>query len=220
MVPVGGRGDRYLEHAARIAVLPRSDHPIAGGGATPYCGRPCPGGVAGCPEHARSARLAAAEEDDIGIWQSLWWAVRRRRAVLPGEVALSYTSRIGVMLWATIGLTPVEMAAVHVLLPWHGARVVLLVLSVVSLVVMVALALGLRQRPHVVTPDRLVLRFGHLREVVVRLADVVGAAAGTTVDHPRMLEAGDGRVALSVLGESSVRLTLRPGAVVTVDGRP
>jgi hypothetical protein len=95
-----------------------------------------------------------------------------------------------------------------------------LVLSVVSLVWMLGFAFGLQQRPHVVRADRLVLRFGHLREVAVPLADVVDARVATTVDHPRILEVGGGRVALSVLGESNVRLRLGPGAVVTVDGAP
>jgi hypothetical protein len=162
-------------------------------------------------------RLVRAE---LGLWQSLWWAVRRRRAVAPGQTPFSYTSRIGVMLWATIALTPVEMAAVHVLLPWQSVRIVVLVLSLVSLVWMAGFAFGLQQRPHVLDGERLVVRFGHLREVVVRVADVVDARAATTVDHRRNLEAADGRVALSVLGESSVRLHLRAGATVDLDGRP
>ncbi|WP_222266210.1 hypothetical protein [Modestobacter marinus] len=160
-------------------------------------------------------RLVRAE---VGLWQSLWWAVRRRRAVTPGQTAFSATSRIGVMLWATIALTPVEMAAVHVLLPWQSVRVVVLVVSLVSLVWMVGFALALQQRPHVLDSERLIVRFGSLREVVVRLADVVDARAATTVDHRRSLEVADRRVALSVLGESSVRLQLRPGAAVGLDG--
>jgi hypothetical protein len=164
--------------------------------------------------------LVLLVRSETGMWQSLWWAVCRRRAVLPGQTALSYTSRIGVMLWVTIALTPIEMAAVHVLLPWHAVRVVVLVLSVVSLVWMLGFTLGLQQRPHVLGPDQLVLRFGHLREVVVPLADVVDARAATTVDHPRNLQLGEGQVALSVLGESSVRLQLRQGTVLSLDGRP
>jgi hypothetical protein len=163
--------------------------------------------------------LVALARVELGMWQSLWWGLCRRRAVLPRQTALSYTSRIGVMLWVTIALTPVEMAAVHVLLPWHTARVVVLVVSVVSLVWMLGFTLGLQQRPHVLGADQLIVRFGHLRELVVPLADVVDARAATTVDHPRNLQVGDGQVALSVLGESSVRLQLRPGAVVMLDGR-
>jgi hypothetical protein len=166
---------------------------------------------------ALPARLVRAE---LALWRSLWWAVRRRRAVAPGQTAFSYTSRIGVMLWTTIALTPVEIVAVHLLLPWPTARVVVLVLSVGSLVWMLGFAFALQQRPHVLDGERLAVRFGSLREVVVRVADVVDARAATTVDHRRNLEVTDGQVVLSVLGESSVRVQLRPGATVELDGRP
>ncbi len=166
---------------------------------------------------ALPARLVRAE---LALWRSLWWAVRRRREVAPGQAAFSCTSRVGVMLWATIALTPIEIVAVHLLLPWQTVRVVVLVLSVVSLVWMVGFAFGLQQRPHVLDGERLVVRFGTLREAVVRVADVLDARAATTVDHRKNLEVTDGQVALSVLGESSVRLRLRPGATVELDGRP
>lgn len=155
----------------------------------------------------------------MGIGRALWWTVLRRRAVEPGQTAFAYTSRIGVMLWVTIALTPVEMGVVHTLLPWHTARLVVLVLSAVSLVAMTGFALSLRQRPHVLGADDLLLRFGHLRELVVPVADVLTARATTTLDHRRNLEVADGQVAMSVLGESSVRLQLRPGAQVRLDGR-
>jgi len=162
-------------------------------------------------------RVARAE---AGTWRSLWWAVRRRRAVGPGEVPLPYTSRIGVLLWMTILLSPVEVVVVHLLLPWETVRLVVLVVSLVSLVWLLGFALALQQRPHVLGPDRLVLRFGALREAVVATADIVEAGAATTVDHRRDLEVGEGSVALSVVGESSVRLRLRPGATVLLDGAP
>ncbi|GAB4079779.1 hypothetical protein GCU67_01660 [Modestobacter muralis] len=155
-----------------------------------------------------------------GSCRSLWWAVRRHRAVEPGEVPLSYTSRIGVMLWVTVLLSPVEGVAVHLLLPWETVRLVVGVVSLVALVVTLGLTLSFQQRPHVLGPDLLVLRFGSLREVVVPTADVLEARAATTVDHGRTLEVDGRSVVLSVLGESSVRLRLRPGATVLLDGAP
>ena len=163
---------------------------------------------------------AALLRAQAGICRSLWWAVRRRRAVEPGEVPLSHTSRIGVMLWATVLLTPVEVVAVHLLLPWETVRLVVGVVSLVALVATLGLTLSFQQRPHVLAPDRLVLRFGSLREVVVPTADVLEARTATTLDHRRTLEVDERSVALSVLGESSVRLRLRPGTTVLVDGAP
>jgi hypothetical protein len=151
-----------------------------------------------------------------GTAQALWWAMCRRRAVAPGATAFSYTSRIGVMLWVTIALTPVEVLAVHLLLPWDVVRWVVLVLSLVTLVGSIAFALALGQRPHTLDRDRLTLRFAFLHQVVVPVADVVAVTARTTLDHRRTLERADGELSLSVLGETSVRLQLRPGAVVAV----
>jgi hypothetical protein len=175
--------------------------------------------VAGLEATAPRA-LVVLVRSEFGIWQSLAWALCRRCAVLPGQLPLSYTSRIGMMLGVTIALAPLEMAAVHVLLPWQTGRTVVLVVSLVSLVRMLGSTLGLQQRPHVLGADQWVLRFGQLREIVVPRTDVVDARAATRVDQPRTLEVGDGSMALSVLGESIGRLQLRPGAVVDVDGRP
>ena len=90
--------------------------------------------------------------------------------------------------------------------------------SVVALLVTVGFTLSLGQRPHTLDRDELRLRFSSLREVVVPVADVVAVRPRTTLDQPRVLAVTDGEVALSVLGETSVRLELRPGATVRVAG--
>jgi hypothetical protein len=151
-----------------------------------------------------------------GTVQALWWALRRRRAVPRGAAAFTYSSRIGVMLWVTIGLTPVEVGAVHLLLPWPAVRWVVLALSLVTLLASIAFALSLGQRPHTLDRDELTLRFTFLREVVVPVADVVAARPRTTLDRQRVLEVGDGEVSMSVLGETSIRLELRPGSAVRI----
>jgi hypothetical protein len=153
-----------------------------------------------------------------GTLGALWWALRRRRDVPPGAAAFSYSSRMGVMLWVTIALTPVEVGAVHLLLPWPAVRWVLVGLSVVTLLVTVGFALSLGQRPHTLDREELRLRFSSLREVVVPVADVVAVRPRTTLDQQRVLAVDDGQVSLSVLGETSVRLQLRPGATVRVAG--
>jgi hypothetical protein len=80
-----------------------------------------------------------------------------------GAAAFTCTSRIGVMLWTTIGLTPVEVAAVHLLLPWSTVRWTVVALSPVTLLATVAVALALGQRPHTLDRDRLTVRFAFRR---------------------------------------------------------
>jgi hypothetical protein len=125
---------------------------------------------------------------------------------------------MGVMLSVTIALTPVEVGVVHLLLPWPAVRWALIGLSVVTLLATVGFALSLGQRPHTVDRDELRLRFSFLREVVVPVGDVVAVRPRTTLDQPRVLAVDDGEVSLSVLGETSVRVELRPGATVRVAG--
>ena len=161
--------------------------------------------------------LVLVLRSELGMWRALAWAVRRRRSVAPEDVVLTYSSRMGVMLWVTIALTPIEALALHLLVPWETVRWGLLALSVYGLLWMVAFALALGQRPHTLDADELVLRFAHLREAAVRVADVVAATASTTVDHRRNLEQTDGLLALSVLGETSVQLQLRPGSTVRLE---
>jgi hypothetical protein len=65
-------------------------------------------------------RLARAE---IGLFRSLWWAVRGRRAVREGELPLPYADRFTVMLWAICCLGALELGVVHVLTArWPAAR--------------------------------------------------------------------------------------------------
>ncbi|MGY1750881.1 hypothetical protein [Modestobacter sp. SYSU DS0511] len=155
---------------------------------------------------------------ELGVGRALFWALRRRTVVRPGEQPFSYTSRIGVVLGTVIGLTPVELGVVRLLLPWPTVRWVVLALGLWGLVWLIGFALSLRQNPHTLGPDQLTLRFGQLRTARVRLADVAAARVAATDGAKRTLEVTPEQVALSLMGETSVRLTLRPGATVDLDG--
>ncbi|MGY1844949.1 hypothetical protein [Modestobacter sp. SYSU DS0875] len=156
---------------------------------------------------------------ELGVLRALGWAVRRHTVVRPGEEAFTYTSRIGVMLGTVIGLTPVEIGVVHLLLPWPTVRWVVFALAVWGMVWLIGFTLSLRQSPHTLGTDVLTLRFGQLRTVRVRLADVTEARVVATDGAKRTLEVAAGLVALSVMEETSVRLALRPGAAVDLDGQ-
>ncbi|MGY1839680.1 MULTISPECIES: hypothetical protein [unclassified Modestobacter] len=156
---------------------------------------------------------------ELGVLRALGWAVRRRTVVRPGEEAFSYTSRIGVLLGVVIGLTPVEIGVVHLLLPWPTVRWVVFALALWGMAWLIGFALSLRQNPHILGADELTLRFGQLRTAQVRLADVAEARVAATDGAERNFEVTADRVALSVAGETSVRLALRPGAAIELDGR-
>jgi len=162
-------------------------------------------------------RLARAE---IGLFRSLWWAVRGRRAVAPGEVPLSYGDRFTEMIWAVCGLRALELAVVHVLTArWPALRWTLFALGVYAFLWVLGFGLSLRQHPHVLRDGELVLRFGHLRSLSVPLDRLTSVRREAVAGHKRNLVLEDDGVVMSVMGDTSVRLGFDPPADVEVAGR-
>jgi hypothetical protein len=177
---------------------------------------------------AASAGLAAALPAPVawflraeaGTARALWRAVRRHaRTDDPDDVVLPYTDRIAVMLWTTVGLGVVETVVVHLLVPWPALRWVLLALSGYGLLWVAGLACSLRQHPHVVRADELVLRFAHLRATRVPLAGLASARRDVRTGHRHNVERLGGTLSLSVAGETSVELAFDPPVEVAVRGR-
>lgn len=163
--------------------------------------------------------VVALAEAEIGLWCSLWWAVRRRRAVAPDEVAISYSDRFTVMLWAVCCLGGLELVVVHALTArWPVVRWTLFVLGIYALVWFVSFGLSLRQRPHVLAGDDLVLRFGHFRTVRVPLDRIATVRRAVVSGHRRNLVLGGGDLTMSVMGDTNVELRLEPAAEVEVAG--
>ena len=159
--------------------------------------------------------VVALAEAEIGIWRSLWWAVRRRRDVGPGDVALRYSDRFGVMAWGFCCLGALEVGIVHVLTArWPVLRWTLFVIGVYALVWFVAFACSLRQRPHLLRESELVLRFGHFRSTVVPLAGLTGVRSAVVAGHRRTVVLDGDRLAVSVMGDTNVELQFDPGTVV------
>jgi hypothetical protein len=156
---------------------------------------------------------------EAGIVRALCWAVSRRRAVEAADVVIPYTDRIGVLLGMTAGLGVVEAVVVHVLVPWATARWVLLALSVYGLLWVIGLAFSLRQHPHVLRGDELLLRFGHFRTTHVPLAHLLRARREVRNGHKHNVEIGDGTLSLSVAGETAVELEFSPAVEIEVRGR-
>jgi hypothetical protein len=160
--------------------------------------------------------LAVAE---IGLWRSLWWAVRSRRDVGPGEVAISYSDRFTVMLWAVCCLGGLELAVVHVVTArWPVVRWTLFALGIYALVWFVSFGLSLRQRPHVLADGELVLRFGWFRELRVPLQGLAVVRTGAVTGHRRNLVLDGTDLAMSVMGDTNVELRFDPPVEAEVAG--
>ncbi|RBY78333.1 hypothetical protein DQ238_12735 [Geodermatophilus sp. TF02-6] len=159
-------------------------------------------------------RLARAE---VGILRLLWWAVRRREDVGPGDTALGYAGRFGVVLVVLTVLGVLETGVLHVLVLWETVRWGLVVVSVYALVWSVGFASSPRQHPHLLRDGELVLRSGHLHAFAVPLSGLVAARRSVVSDHRRTVVHDGERLVVSVMGDPNVELRLDPP--VRVAGR-
>jgi hypothetical protein len=161
--------------------------------------------------------LAIAE---IGLWRALWWAVRRRRDVGPGELPIPYADRFSVVTWAICCLGALELAVVHVLTArWPVARWALFAVGVYALLWMLAFDFSLRQRPHLLRDGTLVLRFGHFRTTTVPLADLISVTGSVVAGHEGTVVLDGDRLALPVMSDTNIELRFDPPATVEVKGR-
>ncbi|MGY1621333.1 hypothetical protein ACI789_03930 [Geodermatophilus sp. SYSU D00965] len=164
--------------------------------------------------------LQSVARSEAGIARALVDGVRRRREVRPGEAALPYAGRFGLVVGVLCVLGGLETVVVHLLLPWEVARWVLLAVSVYALLWMVGFGLSLRQHPHVVRDGALVLRFGHLRSVVVPLSGLVAVRRHVETGHRRTVVHDGDRLVVSVMGDTNVELRVDPPVRVPGQAAP
>ncbi|WP_448627451.1 hypothetical protein [Geodermatophilus sp. URMC 64] len=108
-------------------------------------------------------RLLAYE---LGMWRSLYrWVLRR--PVAPDGEAFGYAGVVTPVIWAFIGVSAIEVPAVHLLLPWDAVRRVALVLGVYGLLWMVGMLAALKVHPHVLDAGGLRVRNGLSLDVTV-----------------------------------------------------
>lgn len=145
----------------------------------------------------REARLLNA----LGRW------LRRRPDVPPGATPLPVGRDERVTGWALLVASLVEMAAVHLLLPWPAVRTVLLVVSAYGTVLLVALLADRAIRPHLLLADALRLRAGGAVDVSLPLS-AVGGVALRRRDAPRPVAFDDGALVLASGGQTQLEVSL------------
>jgi hypothetical protein len=119
----------------------------------------------------------------------------------------------------------VEIPVAHVLVPWHGLRVALLVLGVWGLLWMIGLLAGLRSYPHLLEAGVLRVRNGPMHDIAIPMADIAAVTSGEKslpssmwVLQPEPTARG-AHLRVGVSGQVNVHLALhRPLDVVTRKG--
>lgn len=165
------------------------------------------------------AGVRSSARSQLGLARALWWALRGRADVGPADVPLPYNGLDRAVLWTITVLGVLETGIVHVLVSWPVLRWPLLVLSVYGLLAFLAFSVTMRQHPHLLRGDVLVLRFGHFRCARVPLDSLTSVARNVDNTHKRNVSVeGDG-LTVAFMGGTNVELRFSPDAVVEVDGR-
>lgn len=152
--------------------------------------------------------------------RALWLAVRRQDdGVGQGDRAFGYAEGLAATMGALTALAVVELAVVHLAVPWQGLRTALLVLGVWTVVAVLGVWAGLRRYPHVVGPDALVLRAGP--HVAVRVPrDSITRVRRESRHEPALVRVVDGTLHLPVHGSTSLLVELdRPVVAALSWGR-
>lgn len=163
---------------------------------------------------------------EINIYKSLLRWVLRRPSVPPGSAPVGYARMVTPVLALWIFGSAVEVPVVHVLVPWHGVRITLLVLGVWSLMWMVGFLAGLRSYPHLLQPDTLRIRNGPVHDIAIPFAEIARVTVGEKslpssmwVLQPEPTDDGI-HLNVTVSGQVNVHVVLRrPLPVATRKGR-
>jgi hypothetical protein len=154
----------------------------------------------------------------------LRWAARRQPDGAPDHFPYHTGRKLLFIAFGT--LIAVEAALTHVvLLIIFGGRTwvwIVFAVDAYTLLWIVGLYAALVMLPHRLTPDNLVLRYGHLATLVVPRAAVVGARPSprAMARTGRLVPGKSGDSATFACGETTVALTLDPAVPLTFRGRP
>ncbi|MDC3726559.1 hypothetical protein [Rhodococcus sp. Rp3] len=137
--------------ALRVRVLRRSGTPWAG-----------------VPDELVGRVPATLMRAELRSYRALWFLIRGRRVGAGPEVTtIGYTRGTMSVPIAWLVASVIEIAVVHILVPWEWLRWTLLIVSVYSLLPLVGWLADRVVNPHLLTRDGLILRSGH--EVVARI---------------------------------------------------
>lgn len=170
----------------------------------------------------RARRLIANE---LGIWRSLFFMVARR---VPGRrrgvQVFPYAREITPLMAAFIFVSLIELPIVGLLLPWATVRLIVLLLSFLTLLWMVGLLATVRVHPHLLDDAGLRVRHGATTDIRIPWEAIatVTARRGRIQTHGRIhVEHADDEPILNVpvMKQTRVDIALRqPTPVKLSDG--
>lgn len=163
------------------------------------------------------AKVARYLRQELMMVRALLMLLTGRRDVAEGEQPIPYASSLVVLLMAVTVGDGVAAVLLHRLLP-AGLRTAALVLGIVGVVWLLGFVASLICYPHVVSADRLRLRFSVFHDITVPTAAV--RSVGTTSRTPRsqkVAELFDDELVMAVSGQSGVVVDLDAASFVSLN---
>ena len=117
---------------------------------------------------------------EVRLYRSLFrWVTRRADRGGEQDESFTYARMVTPVMWLWIFASACEIPLAHVLVPWESVRLALLVVGVWGLVWMIGLLASLWVHPHLLTPDRLVVRNGASHRVELPWERIASVAVRT-----------------------------------------
>lgn len=151
---------------------------------------------------------------ELGLLRSMWRWIRRKPDVAPGQQPMSYGSEIRPIMWVMVVLTPLEILAIELLLPWAAARIVMLVLALYGTVWVLGFLGALSSRPHVVGNSNLTLRFVHFVSVSVPLRGEMSVTMARHSGYKKSVNIKDRILAMPIGDSTNLAVTLSAPVLV------
>ena len=104
---------------------------------------------------------------ELNIYRSLLRWLLRRPSVPAGFEPVGYGRLATPMMALWIFGSALELPLAHVLVPWHGVRIALLIIGGWGLLWMLGALAGLRSYPHLLGSDTLRIRNGAMHDIAV-----------------------------------------------------
>lgn len=151
---------------------------------------------------------------ELTMYRNLLRWLLRRPAIGPGDEPVGYAQMVTPVMCLWIFACAAEMPVLHVLLPWHTARVISIALGLWTLVWMLGALAGLRIHPHLMSESSLRVRNGAFVDIRVPWT-AIGAVTTAETDLPssmrclQPLETGSGTdLRVGVSGRVNLQLRL------------
>ncbi len=149
------------------------------------------------------------------IYRGLFRWLARRPSVPAGSQPLGYAQLATPMIALWIFASALEIPLIHVLVPWEGVRLALVLVGVWGLVWMLGMLGGLRSYPHLLSDTELRVRNGAGVDIVLPLPEIAAAgvddrdlSSSVYTLQPRETPAGTD-LQVGVSGRVNVTVTLR-----------